>query len=76
MTDMPDELRREFQQLPAEERRRLVAQVVSSLQDSLRKRRARNGPSKLDRVRAFLKEHEGEPLDPALVEEALDMRHA
>jgi hypothetical protein len=74
--DVPDELRREFQQLPAEERRRLVAQVVSSLQDSLRKRRARNGPSKLDRARAFLKEYEGEPLEPALVEEALDMRHA
>jgi hypothetical protein len=76
MTDMPDELRREFQQLPAEERRKLAAQVLSSLQDVLLERRTRNGPSKLERVRAFLEEYEGEPLDPALVEEALNMRHA
>lgn len=73
--DVPDDIRREFQQLPAEERRMLEAQVILSIADGLQKRQAQNGPSKLERVRAFLKKHEGEFLDPAIVEEALNMRH-
>ncbi len=69
--DVPDELRREFQRLPDNERRKLEAQVVSYLRDGLLQRRAQIGGSKLERVRAFVNGHDGGLLTPELVEEAI-----
>jgi hypothetical protein len=58
-SDVPDELTREPEQLAPDERQRL-------------KGRAKNGGSKLERVRAFVAGHNGKPLTPELVEEAIN----
>lgn len=65
INDVPDERRGELPQLAPDEGERLAGRAPSSPQ-------TKNGGSKLARVRAFVAGHEGVPLTPEFIEEAIN----
>ena len=70
--DVPEELTRELQQLAPHEGKGLTREVVSSGEEIVPERQVRNGESKLESVRAFVAGHDGKPLTPELIEEAIN----
>jgi hypothetical protein len=65
INSVPDEHRGKLQQLARDERERLADRVPTSPQ-------TKDGGSKLERVRAFVAGHEGVPLTPEFIEEAIN----
>ena len=67
--DIPAELNPRLHQLTPD---RPAGEAVSPLQEALREQQAQHGGSKLERARAFVARHDGKPLTPELIEEAIN----
>jgi hypothetical protein len=71
INDVHETLDRELQQL-APEHPKPGDEAVSPLHERPREPQALDGGSKLERARAFVARHDGKPLTPELIEEAIN----